>query len=164
MNSGEDLRDFLIDNWFVIENDISKVMNHHNKYLRMQGEKFNLADIVERETLVDEISNSLKTGILNVVETYDESSPGCEWQKLTIREADEEERADGYKFMYVGRNIPDIGEWCLVSDGTHIWLEEWVEFDVGVGFEETDPPIWWMPLPELPKKENIKKQLKGKEV
>lgn len=50
MNSREDLRDFLIDNWFVIENDISKVMNHHNKYLRMQGEKFNLADIVERET------------------------------------------------------------------------------------------------------------------
>lgn len=55
--------------------------------------------------------------------------------------------------MYDGA-IPDIDEECIVSDGKYISRDTWVEYEIGVGFEDTDAPCWWMPLPELPEVEN----------
>lgn len=74
-----------------------------------------------------------------------------QWNKLTTREANDEEKADGYTFMWDGA-MPEIGETVIVTDGDEIYMREWQEFDVGVGFEDIDPPLWWMSLPELPKK------------
>ena len=74
--------------------------------------------------------------------------------KLTTREADDEEKAAGYTFMWNGA-IPEIGETVIVTDGNEIYIREWQEFDIGIGFEENDPPLWWMPLPELPKSREV---------
>lgn len=50
---------------------------------------------------------------------------------------------------------PELGEEILVSDGKNIWTDTWVEFDIGIGFEQTDydSDCWWMPFPALPGKE-----------
>lgn len=73
------------------------------------------------------------------------------WKKLLVREPDSEEKKQGYTFMWEGE-IPEIGEEVLVSDGKSIWTDTWVEFDIGVGFEQTDydSECWWMNFPLLP--------------
>ena len=76
------------------------------------------------------------------------------WKKLSTREADPEEVAQGYTFMWDGET-PELGEEVLVSDGKTIWTDTWIEFDIGIGFEQTDydSDCWWMPFPALPGKE-----------
>lgn len=71
------------------------------------------------------------------------------WQKLDIRECTEEEKSEGYTSMYDGET-PELFETVIVTDGKGIYMREWTEFDIGVGFEDIDAPCWWMPIPELP--------------
>ena len=78
-----------------------------------------------------------------------------EWKKLEKRAAEPEEQAQGYMFMW-DSEVPELFEEVLVSDGKSVWTDTWVEFDLGVGFEQTDydSDIWWMPFPPLPVKSN----------
>lgn len=79
------------------------------------------------------------------------------WNKLTVRELtkeEQEEYCDLYTFMWDG-NAPDIGEEVLVtfplSSGAYsdTRLDTWIEFDNGVGFENTDEDvIYWMEIPQ----------------
>ena len=63
------------------------------------------------------------------------------WIKFKTRKLTEEELSE-YKYMY---NV-------LVSNGERIWTEDWVEYDEGLGLEDSDAEgLYWMPLPELPK-------------
>ena len=63
----EDLIEWITDNWDFVEDDIrlsvSTVLDNHT---------FNKDDSVDRDTLVDFVSEKIKTGILNVVSTYEE--------------------------------------------------------------------------------------------
>lgn len=85
---------------------------------------------------------------------HDGLGRGICWKKLSTREADEEERTEGYAFMY-DCEIPEIGEEVFVSDGKNVWIDTWIEFDIGVGFENAEAPCWWMALPEAPKETRI---------
>jgi len=79
------------------------------------------------------------------------------WNKLTVRELtkeEQEEYGDLYNFMWEGP-APDIGEEVLVafplSSGrySNTRLDTWIEYDVGVGFENTDNDVInWMELPK----------------
>ena len=79
------------------------------------------------------------------------------WNKLTVRELtkeEQEEYGDLYNFMWEGP-APDIGEEVLVafplSSGrySNTRLDTWIEYDVGVGFENTENDvIYWMELPK----------------
>lgn len=149
MTPKEDLRDWLVDNWNTVEDEILKAMKNYNKELLMQGEKFDLTNVVDKNNLADEISGNLKMGILNVIDSYDDSESESGWKKLTTREADEEERTQGYVYMY-DCEIPDLFEECLVCDGKYIQIDTWTEFDIGIGFENSDPDCWWRPLPKVP--------------
>lgn len=80
-----------------------------------------------------------------------------EWNKLTARPLDEEEK-EYYKnsridSMWDGYT-PEIDEEVLVwtprSDG--VYTDIWVDFDDGIGFENTESEvIYWMSLPEPPR-------------
>ena len=79
------------------------------------------------------------------------------WNKLTVRELtkeEQEEYGDLYNFMWEG-HAPDIYEEVLVTyplpSGKFIdtHTDTWIEFDNGVGFENTDNDvIYWMEFPE----------------
>ena len=71
------------------------------------------------------------------------------WNRLTTRKPTKEEAANGYNFIWCGQT-PDVDEEVLVTDGNSVWVETWMEFDTGVGFEYTAYNCWWMPFPELP--------------
>mgnify|MGYP000848634222 FL=1 len=81
----------------------------------------------------------------------------AEWNKLTTRPLDEEEK-EYYKnsrieSMWDGYT-PEIDEEVLVwiprSDG--VYTDIWIDFDDGIGFENTESEvIYWMSLPEPPK-------------
>lgn len=71
------------------------------------------------------------------------------WNRLTTRRPTKEEAANGYTFIWCGQT-PEIGEEVLVTDGKSVWVETWMEFDTGVGFEYTACNCWWMPFPKLP--------------
>lgn len=71
------------------------------------------------------------------------------WNRLTTRKPTKEETANGYTFIWCGQT-PEIGEEVLVTDGESVWVETWMEFDTGVGFEYTAYNCWWMPFPKPP--------------
>lgn len=81
----------------------------------------------------------------------------AKWNKLTTRPLDEEEK-EYYKdsridFMWDGYT-PEIDEEVLVwtPRSIGVYTDTWVDFDNGVGFENTDNEvIYWMSLPEPPK-------------
>ena len=58
------------------------------------------------------------------------------WNRLTTRKPTKEEAANGYTFIWCVQT-PEIGEEVLVTDGENVWVETWMEFDTGVGFEYT---------------------------
>lgn len=59
----EDFREWVIDNWFEVEDSIGKSI------LIMKGT--NLEDDTERDNLTEFISEKIKEGLLNVVDTYE---------------------------------------------------------------------------------------------
>lgn len=79
------------------------------------------------------------------------------WNKLTTRKMTEDEvefYGDKYDFMWDG-TLPDIDEEVLVTfllpSGKFIdtYTDTWIEFDNGVGFENTDNDvIYWMEIPQ----------------
>lgn len=88
------------------------------------------------------------------------------WKKLDIRPLTKEEKEyykdESFTFMYEGETpeTPELFEECLVyQKGGNVRLDTWTEFDIGVGFEDTDAPCWWMPLPEPPKGEKNNERL-----
>ena len=78
------------------------------------------------------------------------------WNKLELRELPiEEQGGDNYKTMWYGPT-PEVGDkvlvtyplsrsgFCVSTD-----IDEWIEFDNGVGFENTENDvIYWMELPQ----------------
>ena len=79
------------------------------------------------------------------------------WHKVYLRKMTKEEKkfyVDNSDEIWDG-DIPEIGQkvlvtyplacgWCPSVD-----IDEWVEFDEGVGFENTENDvIYWMELPE----------------
>lgn len=77
------------------------------------------------------------------------------WIEFKTRELTEEELSE-YKYMYYESmwdcKIPEVDETVLVSNGERIWTEDWVDYDEGLGLEDSDAEgLYWMPLPELPK-------------
>lgn len=79
------------------------------------------------------------------------------WKKVYLREMDEEEKEfykGDSKEMWDG-DIPELNEEVLVtsplSSGgfTDTFIDTWVDFDEGVGFENTDNDIiYWMEIPK----------------
>lgn len=75
------------------------------------------------------------------------------WNKLELRGLPlEEQDGDNYKTMWVGPT-PELEEEVLVtvplSSGEFIetYVDTWLEFDEGVGFEYTDNDvIYWMEI------------------
>ncbi|UGQ07443.1 hypothetical protein [Streptococcus anginosus] len=85
------------------------------------------------------------------------------WNKFSTRELTQEEReffTENVTFIWEDP-IPDVDETVLVSDGKTIWTEDWVEYDEGLGLEDSDAEgLYWMPLPELPKEEEFNNDTK----
>lgn len=77
------------------------------------------------------------------------------WNKLELRELPiEEQDGDNYKTAWYGP-IPELDEEVLVtyplSSGIFVdtFIDTWVDFEVGVGFENTENDvIYWMELPK----------------
>ena len=77
------------------------------------------------------------------------------WNKLTVIELTKEEQEEyGYETLWSGP-IPELDEEVLVtyplSSGKFVdtFIDMWVEFEVGVGFENTDNDvIYWMEIPQ----------------
>lgn len=78
------------------------------------------------------------------------------WNKLTTRPVEDEEKEfyPDCSFIWDGAT-PEINEVVLVSysDNTDVWIDTWVEFDVGTGFYNTEIElgeiIYWMEIPEI---------------
>ena len=79
------------------------------------------------------------------------------WKKLYLREMDEEEKEfykGDFKEIWDG-DIPELDKEVLVtfpmSSGvfTDTYIDTWVDFDEGVGFENTENDvIYWMEIPQ----------------
>ena len=77
------------------------------------------------------------------------------WNKLTVIELTKEEQEEcGYETLWCGP-IPELDEEVLVtfplSSGEFVdtYIDTWVDFEVEVGFENTDNDvIYWMELPK----------------
>ena len=68
----DDFRDWIIDNFTTeIKENIIKSIDKYSKELPSNGKTFDISNMVDRNDLVDEILDSLKTGLLNVIDTYD---------------------------------------------------------------------------------------------
>lgn len=67
----EDLRDWLVDNFDAIEEDISKSITKFCKEKAFEDKNINLKTLIDREELKDEICENLKQGLLNVIDTYE---------------------------------------------------------------------------------------------
>lgn len=57
---------------------------------------------------------------------------------------------------FLHRQIPNVGEKILVTDGKRVWEDTWIEYDDGYALDsnyDLDEVTAWMPLPK-PYKEN----------
>ena len=67
----EDFRDWLVDNWFHIEDTLGfSILTY------LQNNDFDKSDIVDRDNLAEFISERLKEGLLNVIDTYEDENNG----------------------------------------------------------------------------------------
>lgn len=95
------------------------------------------------------------------------------WHKIYTRELTEEEKeiyGNLYTFMWEG-HTPNIGEEVLVtfplSSGGYsdTSLDNWIEYDMFVGFENTDADvIYWTELPEFKGEQPMNKKQKIQEL
>lgn len=67
----EDLREWIVDNFEAIEDDIEKSITRFCKEKAFDGWNVDLSRIVDRHDLQVEICNNLKEGLLNVIDTYE---------------------------------------------------------------------------------------------
>ena len=75
----EDFRDWLIDNWFHVDDTLNFSISTY-----LQNNEFDKTDIVDRDDLTEFISDRLKEGLLNVIETYEETQNEQDDEKLQI--------------------------------------------------------------------------------
>ena len=67
----DDFRDWIIDSLTTaIKEDIIQSIDKYSKELSSNGQVFSIYDTIDRNDLADEILGSLKTGLLNVIDTY----------------------------------------------------------------------------------------------
>lgn len=69
----EDFRDWIVDNWEAVEDEIAKSIDATAEEYSVNGEKFNIKDSVDSDNLLEEISRNIKQGLLNAIDTYKES-------------------------------------------------------------------------------------------
>ena len=67
LSPSEDLRNWVVDNWFTVEDCIGFAL----QTMIVDAKKDILNDIVDREDTVEFISERVKEGILNVIDTYE---------------------------------------------------------------------------------------------
>ena len=68
----DDFRDWIIDNFTTeIKENIVKSICKYSKKLLSNSKIFDIFNMVDKNDLADEILDSLKTGLLNVIDTYD---------------------------------------------------------------------------------------------
>ena len=67
----DDFRVWTIDSLTTaIKEDIIQSIDKYSKELSSNGQVFSIYDTIDRNDLADEILGSLKTGLLNVIDTY----------------------------------------------------------------------------------------------
>ena len=67
LSPSEDLRDWVVDNWFIVEDNIGFAL----QTMIVDSKKDILNDVVDREDTAEFISERVKEGILNVIDTYE---------------------------------------------------------------------------------------------
>lgn len=67
LSPSEDLRNWVVDNWFTVEDCIGFAL----QTMIVDSKKDILNDIVDRDDAVGFISERVKEGILNVIDTYE---------------------------------------------------------------------------------------------
>lgn len=70
----EDFRDWIVDNWEMVEDSIAKSIDKVANAYSEKGENFLIDDSVDSDNLLEEISENIKKGLLNVIDTYDNTS------------------------------------------------------------------------------------------
>lgn len=68
----EDFRDWIVDNWEAVEDEIAKSIDKVAHEYSENGENFLINDSVDSDNLLEEISENIKKGLLNVIDTYEE--------------------------------------------------------------------------------------------
>ena len=68
----EDFRDWIVDNWEAVEDEIAKSIDKVAHEYCENGENFLIDDSVDSDNLLEEISENIKKGLLNVIDTYEE--------------------------------------------------------------------------------------------
>ena len=68
----EDFRDWIVDNWEAVEDEIAKSIDKVAHEYSENGENFLIDDSVDSDNLMQEISNNIKKGLLNVIDTHEE--------------------------------------------------------------------------------------------
>ena len=68
----DDFRDWITDNFTTkIKENIVKSICKYSKELLSNSKIFDIFNMADKNDLADEILDSLKTGLLNVIDTYD---------------------------------------------------------------------------------------------
>jgi hypothetical protein len=92
---------------------------------------------------------------LNVLKELVDKADSFEWIPFEMKDGFilcQIKAEDGF----LHRQIPNVGEEILVTDGKRVWEDTWIEYDDGYALDsnyELDEVTAWMPLPE-PYKEN----------
>ena len=72
LTTKEDFRDWIVDNWEAVEDEIAKSIDKVAHEYSEKGENFLIDDSVDSDNLLEEISENIKKGLLNVIDTYEE--------------------------------------------------------------------------------------------
>lgn len=92
---------------------------------------------------------------LNVLKELVDKADSFEWIPFEMKDGFilcQIKAEDGF----LHRQIPNVGEEILVTDGKRVWEDTWIEYDDEYALDsnyEMDEVTAWMPLPE-PYKEN----------
>lgn len=102
--------------------------------------------------------------------TMEEMSNSMDWLKELVDKAESFEwipfeMKDGFILCqikvedgFLHRQIPNVGEKILVTDGKRVWEDTWIEYDDGYALDsnyDLDEVTAWMPMPKAYKeKEN----------
>lgn len=89
-------------------------------------------------------------GYLEILQELVDKAESFEWIPF--------EREDGFIICHIDtedgflhRQIPNVGEKILVTDGKRVWEDTWIEYDNGYALDsnyDLAEVTAWMPLPE----------------
>lgn len=102
--------------------------------------------------------NALKSKtFLMLADIVSQAPTEPQWIPFTRREPTAEEKAHHPDWVFVWDcELPEDGQEILVSNGKHVWKDEWVEADYS-GLEsgsDIDDDCAWMPMPEPYRRDN----------